>query len=237
MLRNPYESPQKAAEDTSGRRGVVKYTKKTHSNYKAKQGTLIAYLKCFFGNNKTTCDSHSSTEEFCDYIDQYTLNIIKLLVDGLTSVKLEILSMMLDLCEHVVMGRIVVDWAQPNNLITTSGWDNWRKHISVLISFAAMLTTLFMVLSTLKGSHALVTYSSCCIGIFPVVVATDFVHRNCYISCNPSIPTGTSFPEKLFLRTILIFKMSFITFFKISEPFHLNPTAPQAVLVHKTFKI
>ena len=181
MLRNPYESPQKAAEDSRGQRGVVKYTKKIHSDYKKKQITLMNYLKCFFGNNKT-CDPRSSTEEFCNYIDQHTLSIIKLLVDGVTSVKLEILSTMLDLCEHVIMGRIDADWAQPNDLITTSGWNNWRKHMCVLMSFAAMLTTLFMAFSTLKRSLVVVTYNSC-IGIFPVVVVTGFIHTSYYISC------------------------------------------------------
>lgn len=68
----------------------------------------------------------------------------------------------------------------------------------VLMSFTAMLTTLFMVVNTLKGSHTMVTHTSC-IGIFPVVVVTDFIHRNCYISCNLTkhcvLHTGTCFPK------------------------------------------
>ena len=229
FLPNRYVSPQKAAKDSSGRQGEVKYTKKTHSDYKTKQDKLIARLKYFdnqiYDSNSSTevYDSNSSTEEFCNYIDRYTLNIIKLLVKlkrlQLTT-KLKILiinniSIMFDLCEHVVMGRIAVDWAQPNNLTTTSGWNNWRKHMCVLISFAAMLTTLFMVSSTLKKDLTVATYNSC-IGIFRVLVVTDFIHRNCYTSCNTYnlnifciLVNMYTFPDlDLFLYVMVIFRMS-----------------------------
>ena len=174
LLPDHNESPQKAAEDSS-RRGVRKFTKKIHDKYKAKQKTLLAYFDHCFGSR--------STRGFCNYIDQHTLSIIKLPVDGLTSANLEILMIMLDLCEYVVMGRLAVDWAQPNNLIIARGWNNWREHMCVLISFAAMLTALFMVLSKLKRCHAMAIYS-CCVGIFPIVFVADFIHRSYYISCN-----------------------------------------------------
>ena len=100
----------------------------------------------------------------------------------MTSAKMQQLSTILELCEYVVMGRIVVDWAQPNDLITHNGWNNWRRHMCVLVSFAAMLTALFMVLITLKPNYAVVTHGFY-VGIFPVVFATDFINGNCYMSC------------------------------------------------------
>lgn len=213
VLRNPNESPQKAAKDSSGRRGIVKFTKTTHTNYKAKQETLLAYLERFSDNTETEgYDPHSNTEVFSNYIDHHTLSIIRLLlvngVKNLTSAKLEQLRIMLDLCEHVVMGRVVIDWAQPNNFMTQSGWDNWRNHMYVLISFAAMLTVLFMVFTMLKGSHTVITYGFH-VGIFPVVLLSNFINRHCCITCNLIKPnTATMFctvinPNNIFAHQIL----------------------------------
>ena len=170
VLPDHNESPQKAAEDSSGRQGVVKFTKTTHANYKANQDELLTRLDRFFESNESY-NFGSPTEEFCNYIDQHTLSIIKLPVD---SISVEILDIMLDLCEYVVMGRFANDWARLNNFVTASGWNNWRKHMCVLISFAAMLTALFMALSTLKRSRIVATYScSCRVGLFLVFVTTS----------------------------------------------------------------
>ena len=80
----------------------------------------------------------------------------------MTLVQTEILSVMLDLCKYVVIGRIVIDWAQPNKLITFNGWKNWpwREHMCVLISSAVLLTAVDTVFIRLQGSHTvhMVTY-------------------------------------------------------------------------------
>lgn len=175
ILYDDYESPQESAERTSGRSGVTKFTKLTRSMYKAKEKAIRAYLDLFF-EDSLIYDPHSSAEEYCNYIDHYTLKIIHLALNNrLTLANIEILSMMIDLCEYIVMGRIVLDWAEPNDLMTQRGLDNWRKHTCVQISFAAMLTALSMAFITFKESYAVATYGFC-VGISPVVLATDFSH-------------------------------------------------------------
>ena len=155
--------------------------------------TLLAYLDHLLESNisKTFQGDRPplSTEEFCDYSDHYTLKIIKLL---LHRTQTEIL---FKLCEYVVMGRTVVDWAQPNKLITLNGWNNWRKHMCVrVILLATLLTAVasYMVFIRSQRNHTAITCGICSVGIFPVVLVTGFIsiatlsHNNklCIASCS-----------------------------------------------------
>ena len=95
------------------------------------------------------------TDEFCSEIDFYTRALGMCCVKYLCSEWrvpnpphrfMIILAYILLECEYIVLGRNIIDWEMPNDLMTTNGLNKWRAHVKVLISFASLLTTLLTLL-------------------------------------------------------------------------------------------
>ena len=141
------ESPQRAEQNTQSgkplRQGETKFSKKTHKFYKSRQRKVEKQLTEMFPANRDKCSqSCSNAENFCNKIDYYTQMIITKNFKEIEDK--EVMYEIYEECELLVMGRIAIDWAKENDLMDQDGWETWREHVCVLISFAAMLIALLI---------------------------------------------------------------------------------------------
>ena len=164
--RRQLPSPAEIERITSGIRGIKKSSKSLPDFYHIEQDIIFPLLKDLLRLledlmprkfNEPPVPKDKSTEEFCILIDFYTSALNNFCQHYLfnprrypTSDCLLLLAYCLQLCLMIVAGRNTVDWQESNDLLNEKGWKTWKNHIIVMISFAAlftslqMLTTLFM---------------------------------------------------------------------------------------------
>jgi len=178
-------SPEKLQRASSGMRGVKKMSKKLGLFIHSEQEVIFPLLKellnllkplklCQF-TEPPVYDKTKSTEEFCISIDFYTSAVIKFCVHYLNNPRpfpsndcLLLLGYVLQLSLMIVAGRNVADWATPNDLLNEKDWRNWKNHLIVMISFAALLTALLMLAKLCKRKWKRFKYQ------FVVVLKSEF---------------------------------------------------------------
>lgn len=93
---------------------------------------------------------HCTTEGMCNILDGITRTYIEEFKDlpnsaasgySQTSIQRdrESIRNIFDFCISVVRGRIYQDWAVENDIMSEDGYKQWREHVWVLMSFAALL--------------------------------------------------------------------------------------------------
>ena len=100
--------------------------------------------------------------QFCNVIDGLTEGLLK----NLTALKEDNEPMLddfkfkkvCDLIKEIVLGRNAVDWVATNNLMNESETQTWRDHVMVIISFAALMVVLLMILE--RGEEKVNSYLS-----------------------------------------------------------------------------
>lgn len=99
--------------------------------------------------------------EFCNEIDNISVEFLQKLKslkddgpDNYTIQQIEEerlkLEPVYENCKKILVGRIGVDWAIDNNLMSDGGHKAWRDHVIVIISFSALTAVVEMIFSVLK---------------------------------------------------------------------------------------
>lgn len=138
-LRDINDTFWKNNEDSGGQQGTVKKKKTWIANYHDKQKTLwtVPCVKSRFRavDIEKMLKIKVSTVEFCNLIDKVTTDIISSNPSTLDKTQLE---EVFKLCGFIVRGRTAVDWAVENDFLC-KGFDVWKNHVLVVISFAALM--------------------------------------------------------------------------------------------------
>ena len=161
-----------AMKEFYGKPGNVKYSKIAHDYHKYHETLLFSpdYLPDLFQKIRGILSDFPKFEEsnivtgfdetkiFGIKIDFYTSNLIhfcaklilfkKRLLPDVSQISL--IAKILLLCGKIVMGRYIVDCVKSNKISTDSGFKNWESHTNVLIRFAALLTSLVLLIKLCK---------------------------------------------------------------------------------------
>lgn len=98
--------------------------------------------------------------QFCNEIDRISRKFLQKLKDlknkgpdvytmqDIDKQQLE-LEPVFETCKKILVGRIGVDWAIDNNLMSDGGIKAWRDHVIVIISFSALTAVVEMIFSVL----------------------------------------------------------------------------------------
>lgn len=89
------------------------------------------------------------TVRFCNAIDKVTAHLIRNLSEGKQLNCIEVKEVF-ELCGRLVRGRTAVDWAIENNLFVDRR-DDWKKHVLVIMSYAALMVVANMIHRKLVG--------------------------------------------------------------------------------------
>lgn len=167
-LKNTKDSPQKHQKESGGSQGNMQYIKEEKEKYHKKQYNLFLALKdqeklkddfdekgYLLNQNGECC----STVVMCNKVDaitkKYTEELLEL--DDKTTApgreeeirnNIESLNQMLEICISIVSGRICVDMAVENDIMTKDGYKQWQEHVWVIMTFAA----LFVIMDALSTS-------------------------------------------------------------------------------------
>lgn len=138
-LRSTDDTFWKNNKDSGGQQGTVKKKITWVANYHDNQKKLwtVPCLKLRFraGDIEKMLKMKMSTVEFCNTIDKVTVDIISSNPSTLDKTQLE---EVFKLCGLIVRGRTAVDWAVENDFLR-KGFDVWKDHVLVVISFAALM--------------------------------------------------------------------------------------------------
>ena len=160
-------SPRQIERATSGMRGIIKSSKRLQTFYHEEQDVIVPLLRELLQlleplqlnkfKNPPELKEKENPEEFCSLIDYYTCAVTNFCGYFLENSQvfpdnecLLLLAYVLQLCLMIVAGRNVIDWQTPNDLVSEKGWKNWKNHLIVMISFAALLTSLQTLLTLCK---------------------------------------------------------------------------------------
>ena len=100
-------------------------------------------------------DSYSklTPEECCNVIDQITIKYIKYFFQlkestvNLSNQKRNGLQAEYDCCLLILEDRLAVDWNTENDLMDRKGYNEWKRHVIIEMSYAALSVVLAMILS------------------------------------------------------------------------------------------
>lgn len=174
LLPNETTTPMRERQNTAGRRGRQRNDRRVIAMYHDQQHRLFSnFLIPRFEilltgvrlkeENKgyffwLVDDKKLTTEECCNVIDQITTKYIDYFSqlkkntehpDYLNNLNRADLNDQYHICLLILMGRVVVDWSTENDLMDFRGYNEWRRHVLVEMSYAALAVVLAMILSLL----------------------------------------------------------------------------------------
>ena len=155
------QHPKRRVEETSGQRGVQRIDKVWPKKYHKEQYTFFTrpfiqdILRSEFrqirvnqrGNLLNVFGKQLSPKEFCCVLDHITADLVEelstLIPDSHDNNYTDRWKQRLDpvskSCKKISMLRLVLDFCRDNDLMDQKGYEVWRKHLMVIMSFAAML--------------------------------------------------------------------------------------------------
>lgn len=177
LLSNEAATPMLDKQNTGGIPGTRRSDRRIVASYHDKQHRLFSELLIpKFGdvfhniyvkeNNKgfffwRDNDEKLTPEECCNVIDQITTEYIKYFFqlhrnavnpDHNNDQRQAELQAERNDCMSILSGRVVVDWCTENNLMVQRDYKEWKSHVMVEMSFAALTVVLAMIMSRLdKG--------------------------------------------------------------------------------------
>lgn len=153
-LRSIDDTFWKNNEDSRGQQGTVEKKPTWVANYHDNQKTLwtvpCAKSRIRAVDIEKMLKMKMSTVEFCDAIDKVTADIISSDLSTLDKTQLE---EVFKLCGFIVRGRTAVDWAVENDFLR-KGFDVWKNHVLVVISFAALMVIADIMISRMREGHS-----------------------------------------------------------------------------------
>ncbi|XP_078345204.1 uncharacterized protein LOC144630701 [Oculina patagonica] len=194
LLSSNQATPTQDRQDTYGQQGTVKgdrrnIAKQHDEHYRLFSNFLIPKFRDVFHNITVKEETKGfffreenneklTTEESCDVIDQITTKYIdyffQLKENPVYPVhyhqKRKELQVEYESCLLVLMGRVAVDWSTENNLMDEKGYNDWKKHVLVVISYAALAVVLAMILSELDKCLRAIVH-----GIIAVIIGSIII--------------------------------------------------------------
>lgn len=172
-LSNLETTPVRDKQDTGGQQGTQRSDRRIQKQYHNTQHDLfssdsVLSQKCKslfpqikLKENKKGSFFHRDTEnklttvEYCNVIDEITTDYIRADLRELSYCSTnhnydQAMREDYDHCKEILIGRVALDWAIDNNLMVEDGYEQWRRHILVEMSYAALLVVLDMILSRLN---------------------------------------------------------------------------------------
>lgn len=162
LLPNQHEAPMHMKESTGGRRGQLRADREIIKRYHSWQHDLF-FNKELLGRDHQDfvlseeckgaffdADGYKfTTQGACRVIDGFTCEFIRYLEsrqvppgawvpENIPGIRLH--------CVRIVMGRLIVGWATENNLQNDTSFNVWKKHVEILISYAALVVVLDVIL-------------------------------------------------------------------------------------------
>ena len=172
ILPNKQTSPEKLIETSGGSQGDDKYNKKLAGNYHKNQRKLFSdhnllgrefhkltpaiklNKKGYFIHDD---DTPFSTEDACRVIDKFTCMFLQYLIRLTDNVQVpsgesepQNLSDIQSLCELILGGRMSLDWGIENDLLKKDDYNNWKSHVMIVMSYAALVVVLHMIVKKQK---------------------------------------------------------------------------------------
>ena len=172
ILPNKQTTPKKLIENTGGRQGNKRYNKELADNYHKNQRELFSYNNLlgrefhkltpsiklnedglFIHND----DKPFSTEDACRVIDKFTCMFLQYLIRLKNNGQVpsgewepQKLSDIQSRCELILGGRMSLDWGIENDLLKKDGYNNWKSHVMIVMSYAALVVVLDMIVKKQK---------------------------------------------------------------------------------------
>lgn len=168
ILPNKQTPPKKLIQDTGGIRDVIRYDKKLIRDYHKDQHELFSEdnllgrefrkltpaiklnEKGYFIHDN---DAHFSIEDACRVIDKFTCMFLQYLIllknnGQVPSEEWEPQKLLkiLSHCEKIVRRRVSLDWGIENDLLDNKGYNVWKAHVMIVMSYAALAVVLDMIL-------------------------------------------------------------------------------------------
>ena len=157
-LQNDHQdcpSPIMVHNVTRGTRGCIKYSKVANTVYHDLQTCLLKKLEkfneqfSFSPNPKIVPDAiKDRNDSFFWEIDQYTYQFC--LHANCMSGQGTLLGEVFALSFIILLGRVIVDWQEYNDLMKDTEWSNWRNHTCIIASFAALTCVTLLILKIMK---------------------------------------------------------------------------------------
>ena len=172
ILPNKETPPKKLIKNTGGRQGDDRYGKKLANDYHKNQSKLFSYdnllgrefhkltpaiklnKKGYFIHND---DTPFSTEDACRVIDKFTCMFLQYLIRLKNNGQVpsgewepQNLSDIQSLCELILGGRVSLDWGIENDLLEKDAYNNWKSHVMIIMSYAALVVVLDMIVKKQK---------------------------------------------------------------------------------------
>ena len=157
------QHPNCRVEETRGQRGVQRSDREWHSRYHEEQHTLFTMpfiqgilwsefpqIRLKENQRGYLCNvsgKQLSTKEFCSVIDHITADLgkeLSTLSQGHRDDNYKVqwqqrLGPVSQSCKKISKLRLVLDFCRDNDLMDQTGYEVWRDHLMVMMSFAAML--------------------------------------------------------------------------------------------------
>ena len=162
ILPNADETPQHMMESTRRQRGVIRFDRKHMKKYHNKQHELFTNGKLlgsdfrnllppinlrednkgfFFHDN----GDKFKIEEACRVIDKFTCMFLRYLKNDQGPAEEwapQKISEIRSCCRDILVLRWNVDWATSNDLLNIQSYTEWKKHVMIGISYAALVVVL-----------------------------------------------------------------------------------------------
>ena len=172
ILPNAQTPPRELIKNSGGSQGNDRYKKTLVDNYHEKQNELFSkdnLLGKEFRelnppiklNEKGLFirddDTPFSTEDACRVIDKFTCMFLQYFIrlknkDQVPCGEWEPqnLSDIQSRCELILGGRVSLDWGIENNLLENGGYNIWKGHVMIVMSYAALVVVLDMIVKKQK---------------------------------------------------------------------------------------
>lgn len=172
ILPNKQTPPTKLIKNTGGKQGDKKYNRELADNYHENQRELFSYDNLLGREfHKLTPpiklnedglfihddDTPFSTEDACRVIDKFTCMFLQYLIRLNNNGQVpsgewepQNLSDIQSRCELILGGRMILDWGIENDLLKKGAYKNWKSHVMIVMSYAALVVVLDMIVKKQK---------------------------------------------------------------------------------------
>ena len=173
ILPNKQTTPEKLIKSTGGRQGNKRYNKELADNYHKNQRELFSNDNLLGREfHKLTPpielnenglfihddDTPFSTEDACRVIDKFTCMFLQYLIRLKNNGQVpsgewepQNLPDIQSRCETILGGRMSLDWGIENDLLKNNGYNNWKSHVMIVMSYAALVVVLDMIVKKQKS--------------------------------------------------------------------------------------
>ena len=172
ILPDAQTPPKELIKISGGRQGNDRYKKTLGDNYHKMQNELFSNdnllgrefreLNPPIKLNESGLfirddDTPFSIEDACRVIDKFTCMFLQYFIRSKNKDQVPFgewepqnLSDIQSCCELIISGRMSLDWGIENNLLENGGYNTWKSHVMIVMSYAALAVVLDMIVKKKK---------------------------------------------------------------------------------------